>query len=289
MTRTDTMREREPEILKIDIDGVEIQYLHYPGDGPVLLLLHATGLLPWLWHPIARRLGTDYRIIAPYFCGHRDNDPGQGGVSWMVLARDIAALCEKLSVTPAYLAGHSMGATVITIAHAELGLPAERIILIEPIFLPEFLYTTGMTVEQHPLAARSLKRRNSWENRDEAREYLKSKSMFARWDEEMLDLYLSYGMVPGSGGGLELTCNPRHEASLFMGGLHFNPWPILASIQCPVLLVEGETSENRKFIDLQKIKSLLPKGEYRLVNNSGHLVPQEQPDEVAAIFMDFFR
>ena len=278
-----------PEILSLDIGEVEIQYLHYPGDGPVLLLLHATGLLPWLWHPIARRLESRYRIIAPFFCGHRDSDPGRGGVSWMDLARDVAALCEKLSITPSYLAGHSMGATVITIAHAELGLAAERMVLIEPIFLPEFVYKTGMPVEHHPLASRSLKRRNAWGNRDEALAYLKSKKMFAGWDGEMLDLYVRYGMVPGSGGGLELTCNPRHEASLFMGGLHFNPWPLLPGIECPVLLVEGGASENKNFIDLQKIKSLLPRGEYRQVGNAGHLVPQERPEEVAAIFMDFFR
>lgn len=279
----------QPEIMRQDIGDVEIQYLHYPSDGPVLVLLHATGFLPWLWHPIAQALSPRYRIIAPYFCDHRSAEPEQGGLSWKLLASDLARLCEKLALERPYLAGHSMGATITAIAHATEGLPAAKIVLIEPIFLPQVIYQAGLDLERHPLASKSIKRRNRWDSEAEARSYLSSKKMFEKWDAGMMDLYVKYGMTPDDGGGLVLACHPRHEASLFMGGLQFDPWPILPTIQCPVMVVEGEASENQAYIDLPKIASLLPNGLYRMIKGAGHLVPQEQPAEIARLFAEFFK
>jgi lipase len=282
------VKQTQPEILRQEIGGMEIQYLHYPSDGPALVLLHATGFLPWLWHPIAQALSPRFRIIAPYFCDHRDSEPEEGGLSWKLLASDLARLCEKLSLDTPYLAGHSMGATIIAISHATEGLPAKKMVLIEPIFLPPAIYTIGLDVEKHPLASKSIKRRNTWENEEEARSYFASKKMFQKWDAEMMDLYMRHGMTSGDGGGLVLACHPRKEASLFMGGLQFDPWPILPTILCPVMVVEGETSENQSYIDLPKIASLLPGGSYHVVKGAGHLIPQEQPAEITRLFSEFF-
>jgi len=205
-----------------------------------------------------------------------------------MLASDLAHVCKRLSLDKPFIVGHSMGATVVAIAYAEHGMPAERMVLIEPIFLPQSIYSRGMSVEQHPLASRSIKRRNAWSTEAEARDYLRSKSLYARWDDEMMDLFLKYGMSEDT-EGLTLACHPRREASLFMGGLQFDPWPVLPKIKCPVLVLEGETSENRHFIDLPKIASLLPNGRYRLVRDAGHLLPQEQPMVIMKIISEFFK
>jgi pimeloyl-ACP methyl ester carboxylesterase len=282
------MEQIQPTVQEQNIGDAEVQYLLYPGDGPPLVLLHATGFLPWLWHPIAQALSSKYRVIAPYFCDHRASEPEEGGLSWMVLAQDLARLCEKLFLDKPFMVGHSMGATVTAIAHGTQNLKIERMVLIEPIFLPQAIYATGLNVEQHPLASRSIKRRSTWDSESEARSYLMSKKMFEKWDKEMLDLYIRYGMISGNGGGLALACHPRHEAALFMGGMRFNPWPILSKIQCPTLVVEGEASENQSFIDLPKITSLIPGGRYRMVEGAGHLIPQEQPGVIAQIIDDFF-
>jgi lipase len=282
------MEQLQPEVISQNIGDADIQYLQYPGDGPTLVLLHATGFLPWLWHPIARALTPRYRIIAPYFCDHRDAEPEEGGLSWMVLANDLARLCEKLSLDNPFLVGHSMGATVIAIANAALGTTAKRMVFIEPIFLPQPIYERTMTVESHPLASRSIKRRDTFKNRTEAMKYLQSKKIFSNWDSEVLDLYIRYGMISSDRGGLRLACAPRREASLFMGGLQFDPWPLLSKIQCPVLVVEGETSENQSFIDLPRLASLIPSGQHVIVKHAGHLIPQEQPVRVAEIIDDFF-
>jgi lipase len=277
-----------PEVLSQDIGDVELQYLHYPGSGPAVVMLHATGFLPWLWHPIARELAGDFRVIAPYFCDHRVFDPEEGGLSWLVLADDLAALVERLGITEPLIVGHSMGATVASIAEAIRGPLASRMILIEPIFLPSSFYSTGITVEQHPLASKSIRRRSGWSGEDEAREYFSEKKLFMNWDREMLDLYLEHGVTEADNGALVLACHPRQEAALFMGGMERDPWPLLEKISCPVLLVEGEDSENGMVIDLARAASIMPGADLRVVADAGHLVPMEKPRELLALVLDFF-
>jgi pimeloyl-ACP methyl ester carboxylesterase len=279
----------KPVLMTQNVGDADLPYLLYDGRGPTVIFLHATGFLPWLWHPIARELSPSYRIIAPYVCNYRSADPETGGLHWMTVATDIATLCTKNSIENPFLVGHSMGATVSMIAHTLYGLKARAMILIEPIFLREDFYSFHFTVKDHPLASKSLTRKNHWKNTSEAMGYLKSKSLFKNWTEEMLELYIKYGMKESKGGGLELVCSPKTEAALFLGGVQYNIWPLLSRISCPVLVVEGESTDSKTYVDLERTVAVLPKASHIIVENAGHLIPMEQPSRIAAIIRDFFR
>ncbi len=281
------MKIDKPEVLSVTTGDVNIQYLLYNGNGPVLIFLHATGFLPWLWHPMARELSDSYKIIAPYFCDHRTAEP-ETGLSWGMLAQDFANLCESLKIEKPFLVGHSMGGSVATIAAGALGIEPEGMLLIEPIFLPEDFYKIKITIQDHPLASKSIKRRNTWEDENEAKAYLKSKKLFSSWNDEILDLYIEYGMKPGENGGLELTCSPRREASLFMGSRHYNPWPILKNISCPVKVIAGGNSDTAVFVNFKETADAFTNSEYSLINDAGHLIPMEKPGEIIKIIRDSF-
>jgi pimeloyl-ACP methyl ester carboxylesterase len=277
-----------PEILSQDIGDVELQYLYYQGDGPTVVMLHATGFQPWLWHPIARELAGNFRVIAPYFCDHRVFNPEDGGLSWLLLANDLATLIERLGIIKPLIVGHSMGATVASITEVLKGPIASRMVLIEPIFLPSEYYGLDITVEQHPLASKSIRRRSGWSDEAEARDYLRARKLFMNWDEEMLDIYLEHGMTRADNGALTLACSPNREAALFMGGMEKDPWPLLERVSCPVLLIEGENSENRLAIDLERAASIIPRANLRVIPGAGHLVPMEKPRELLALILEFF-
>jgi pimeloyl-ACP methyl ester carboxylesterase len=278
----------QPRALTHPIGDVELPYLIYEGGGQTVILQHATGFLPWLWHPIARQLSTDHTLVAPYFCDHRLADLDKGGQSWAKLAEDLHHLIKGLDIKSPIMVGHSMGATVITLTESLYGPLAAGLVLIEPIFYPPDYYKLSARLENHPLAVKSLRRRRSWQDREDARAYLKSKALFARWDEEMLDLYLNHGIVEKqAGGGLELTCSPEEEAAIFLGSLLKDPWPMLEKITCPVLVLEGGKSDNRTFIDLKKAAATFPNGTYQLIEDAGHLIPMEQPRKIIAIIREF--
>ncbi len=277
----------QPETRTQDIGDVELQYLHYEGQEPTLVLLHATGFLPWLWHPLAKQLNPSHRVIAPYFCDHRDSDLEKGGLGWLTLAEDLAILCQRLGLEKPLLVGHSMGATVMTFATALNDLDAAGLVLIEPIFFPEHYYRLDAKVEDHPLAIKSLKRRNRWKTVSEVKAYLRTKPLFANWQDEFLDLYIQHGTVKRNSSGLELTCPPQKEAALFMGGMPYDPWPIIGKVPCPVLILEGEKSGNRAFIDLAKAAARFRNGRLKTIAGAGHLIPMEKPAEVLDLIQGF--
>jgi lipase len=279
----------KPEVLTVDVDGVEMEYLDYGLDNSkTIIFLHATGFSHWSWHPISRDLADDYRVISVRMFGHRDAKP-KDGLSWRRLAKDLAILCEKLKINKPLVVGHSMGAVVATLSCALYKLDAGKMILIEPIFLPKLIYITPLrNVKYHPLASKSINRRNHWKDKEEAKEYLLSKKLFATWDPEMLDIYIEYGMEEAVDGGLTLVCHPNTEAAMFMGSNRKSPWPLLKKISCPVLIVEGEKSENRNYIKHEKAAGLLQNGALHRVDDAGHLIPMEKPKETLNLIRSFF-
>ncbi len=275
-----------PAVKRQTIGDVQIQYLEYESQGPPVVLLHATGFLPWLWHPVARLLADKHRVLAPYFCDHRPMNPEQGGLDWLQLAADLQRFCAALHLEQVSFVGHSMGATVIALAHAMRGLPAEKIVLIEPIFLPSEAYLQPVSVDRHPMAAKALKRRNHWRDRQEAQDDFEAKPFFQSWHEEVLDLYLRFG-IEKNGDGFRLTCSPASEAALFMGGMHHDPWPELSRMTSPTLVMEGEKSDNRAWIDLRRAAGLMPQGRYVMIEGAGHLIPMEKPAETGRVIASF--
>jgi pimeloyl-ACP methyl ester carboxylesterase len=284
------MNDSRPAAVSVSVGDVDIPYLAYESsEGPPLVLLHATGFNPWLWHPVARELKNRFQVYCPYFCDHREADPEAGGMDWLVLGRDLHDFCETLDLEDPYLVGHSMGGAVSAIAAGHFGLAPSSMVLIEPILLPRGAYAERIRVEEHPLAGKAIKRRNHWEGRDEARRYLFSKPLFRNWAPEVLELYFSHGFVESDEGGLTLTCPPVMEAALFMGSMGFDPWPALSSVACPVLVLEGEQTENKGFIDYKAVSAAFPEGTYREVPGAGHLIPMEMPKQTAEYIRSFFQ
>jgi pimeloyl-ACP methyl ester carboxylesterase len=278
-----------PELESQDVGGVELPYLHYPGNERKTVFCHATGFLPWLWHPVIEKLDFNDSIWAPYTCNYRGGDPHNGGLSWNTIARDLAFFCSARGIDLPLMIGHSMGATVSVISAAAFGIKPRGMILIEPILLPEEFYQMNINVEEHPLASKSIRRVSHWKSTDEASSYLNSRPLFSDWDEDVLELYKSYGMEKLPAGDVKLACAPQSEAALFMGGMSRNPWPLLPRISCPTLVIEGEKSPNIGLVDIRRAVSLLPGGRYAGVPDAGHLIPMQKPAEIATLINNFVK
>jgi pimeloyl-ACP methyl ester carboxylesterase len=278
-----------PKLESQNVGGAELPYLHYQGNGGKTVFCHATGFLPWLWHPVIQELNFADAIWAPYICNYREGDPHNGGLSWNDIARDLSSFCRACDINQPLMIGHSMGATVSIITAAAFDIKPRGMILIEPILLPEEFYELNIKVEDHPLASKSIKRLNRWKNVDEATSYLHSRPLFSDWDKDVLDLYKNYGLEKMPEGDVQLACTPQSEAALFMGGMSRNPWPLLSAIECPTLVIEGGKSPNIGLVDIQRAVSLLQRGKYAVVPEAGHLIPMQKPSEIAALINGFVK
>jgi len=274
-----------------DIGGARLPYLFFESEAsaPQMLFMHATGFLPWLWLPVVEEFIPANNVWAPFICDYRASDPQAEGLSWDIIARDLSAFCRLQQIHQPLIIGHSMGATIATIATARYGLQPRGLILIEPIFLPDQFYVLKPDIKSHPLAAKSIKRTNSWKNENDAWSYLQSKALFSGWDGRVLQLYHKHGLQKQDDGSLRLTCSPQNEAALFLGARDLNPWPLLTKIDCPVLIIEGAMTENKDFVDVPRALALFRHGKYQSIAGAGHLIPMQKPQEIAAIIREFNR
>jgi pimeloyl-ACP methyl ester carboxylesterase len=60
-------------------------------------------------------------------------------------------------------------------------------------------------------------------------------------------------------------------------------------VRCPVLILEGERSGNRAFIDLAMAATRFRKASLKTIADAGHLIPMEKPAEVLAALQSFIK
>lgn len=83
------------------------------GKGPDLVLLHTFPVNHHIWDPIAEKLATRYRVIAPDLRGHGDSETGDGPATMAKHAADVLKICEEMGVGRAVFCGNSIGGYVM--------------------------------------------------------------------------------------------------------------------------------------------------------------------------------
>ena len=101
-------------------DSVEIATYHFGGDGPPLMLAHATGFHGRCWLPLARVLTDRFSVWAIDHRGHGDSgkDPRGRYDDWSVFVDDLLLVLDELGGTGWRAIGHSMGGAVLLLAEA---------------------------------------------------------------------------------------------------------------------------------------------------------------------------
>ena len=279
----------------IDSDGTAIHYLDWGGDGPPLILIHATGFLAALWRPIAEQLAGRFRIVAMDQRGHGDSDKPPDGYRFEAFATDLQRLIEALELEGPLAAGHSSGGTTIAVHAAQHPGVVRRAVLIEPI-LPRSEWFTQALAE-HPgahssdrnpnsMAEGARKRRAVWPNREEIFQAYRSRPTFQTWREDVLRLYVEEGTQAREDGQVELKCPPAIEAQFFDAVRGVDGGSLLAKLLCPTLLLWGGES-HLHFGMSQDIEEALPHARTVVVPATTHFLPQERPDEVVRLMQEF--
>ncbi len=118
-------------------DGVEIELHDFGGDGPPLLIAHATGMCAGAYRPMVPQLAERFHVWALDFRAHGDSTaPTSGDLAWPGMAADVAAATSAIDAGPVAGFGHSMGGA--SLIAAELDQPGllSRAFLFEPIIIP---------------------------------------------------------------------------------------------------------------------------------------------------------
>lgn len=275
--------ELNPTALRVaGHDGVGINVWDYGGEGPALVLAHCTGTHGRIWDPLVPALLPHFCVYAYDTRGHGDSGkpPDPESYRWEKPGKDLIALVDALGLGGGLLAaGHSAGAAHI--CYAEMKRPGtfSRAVLIDPIIGPVEAFSGP-----NPLAEKSRRRRNEFDSHDVAIRRFASKPPMNAWAPEVLEAYVRFGTVKQADGRIRLKCPGEIEAAVYDGGGATDVYENLGELKLHVTLVTAENSNVRILAEL--LRPRFSNVDFRLIDNCGHFMPQEKPDEIAALILE---
>lgn len=261
-------------------DGVTLAVRDLGGDGPPLLMAHATGFCGPVLGPMAASLADRFHCWAFDARGHGDSEwpPGLDW-NWPSFADDVLAVVDGLDLARPYGFGHSCGGAAMLDAEARRPGTFAALWCYEPIVWPEL--TDELTESRRPLVTGALKRRDRFASRGDAYENFESKPPMESFDTAALRAYVECGFGPDP-EGVRLRCPPFVEASIYRQGLAHDGFGRLGQVRCPVTVMRGERSVAVDAAVVTAQVGTLPVANLVTFPDLGHFGPMESPRAVAA-------
>jgi pimeloyl-ACP methyl ester carboxylesterase len=271
--------------------GVEVATYHLGGDGPPVVLVHATGFHGRGWIPLAAELTDEFAVWAVDQRGHgaAGKSPDGRYDNWDVFVDDLMAVLDALG--PATGAGpgawrgvgHSLGGAVLLSLEARRPGTFAGLCCYEPVVIPPVDPSSDGFGEPIPMAHLARKRRSHFPSREAARDNYASKPPLNRFDPAALDAYVTFGFVDDPAGGVTLACTRDDEASVYEGAPSSGVWDLLPVIHPPVSLFGGEELTDPVSRALDRIARQLPRGTYSRIAGLSHFGPFENPSLVGGV------
>jgi len=218
--------------------------------------------------------------------------PGEAA-DWQDHSDDLIAFLDAQMaagqlVAPVTGVGHSIGATVTLLAATRRPELFSRLVLIDPASLPPLGRegVTGAADRKLTLVDKTRNRRRRWSSREEFLAYLPTRGVYQNFCPQALRDYADAGLVASDDGDFELAYAPAWEAQNFVATPMI--WSALETIQIPTLLLHGESSEMFAAVGMEQLAAgFSPAVATVLVKGCGHLIPQEAPEPLAQLILQW--
>jgi pimeloyl-ACP methyl ester carboxylesterase len=262
-------------------DGVRVALHDLGGDGPALLLVHATGFHGRVWGPVASHL-SDFHCYAPDLRGHGDSVVPDGlTYEWHGFGDDVLAVIGALELHHVLAAGHSKGGAALLLAEQKQPGTFRSLYLFEPIVFPPIggLHPAD---QENPLAAGARRRRAVFDSYDAAYDNFAAKPPLAILHPDALRAYVDGGFALLPDGTVTLKCRPEVEAEVYSMGAQHGAFGHLGEVQTPVTVAIGEEAPFSPAAFGAPIVAALPHGRIEEHPELGHFGPLQDPATIAA-------
>lgn len=267
-------------LLVASTDGVTIPVHDLGGDGPPLLLAHATGFHARVWQPCAEHL-RDFHCFAPDLRGHGDSVVPDGvGFSWHGFADDLLAVVDALGLDHVQAAGHSKGGASLLLAEQRRPGTFRSLYLYEPVVFPPI--DPASFAGENPLAEGALRRRQSFASFDAAYANFAAKPPFNGLHPDALRAYVDHGFRAQPDGTVTLKCLPAVESEVYRMGSQHGAFERLGEVQPPVTVASGAVLPFGPSAFAASIVEALAHGRLESHPDLGHFGPLEDPALIAS-------
>jgi pimeloyl-ACP methyl ester carboxylesterase len=270
-------------------DGVDLALYDFGGQGPDLLLVHATGFCAEVLTPLATALSGSFHCWGLDLRGHgQSGRPADGDFAWSGFAVDVLAAVDHLGLDRPAGFGHSCGGASLLLAEEARPDTFRSLFCFEPVVFDESrLGKYGVLATDNPLSAGARRRRETFPSSEDAFVNFSSKPPFADLDPEALRGYVEAGfeLIPEADGGdghaIRLRCRREDEAEVYVHGLDHGAFGHLPEISCPVGLACGAETDAFGPAFLEADAGQLRQPTVEVIPGIGHFGPLQQPALVA--------
>lgn len=250
-------------------DSVDLHF-ERSGDGPAIVILHGLFGSARNWQSVARRLSDNYSVIAVDLRNH-GSSPHNRIMDYAVLAADVAALLDDLSLEAVTLLGHSMGGKAAMTLALRNCAPIARLVIVDIApggYINE--YNATLDAMQRLDLSATTRRSDAHAQLAESIPDLEIRSFILqnlrfRADGPPLwriNLQAIRNNIESLVGPV-----PRVDSARFDGPVHF---------------IRGELSARITDSDLVSMKQLFPAFDLLTIPNAGHWPHAENPREFLA-------
>jgi len=249
------------------------------GTGPPLIILHGLYGSSDNWVSIAKKIGDHFTVYLPDLRNHGQS-PHSDIMNYQAMSDDLDELAGHLGLKNFFLAGHSMGGKV-AVAYAIKWREKLSGLLIADIspFVNESAENKAFQLHKTILEAmNSLDLRNI-HSRADADSVLKEKI-----GAENIRGFILKNLQRSAGNNFTWKLNVQpllNNLSLIMTGIDSSKVPDNQITGFPVIFLKGSDSEYLGNSDYPGILKIFPAAEINVIQNAGHWLHSDQPDEVA--------
>lgn len=269
----------------------KIPYLRFEqGDIPCLFI-HANGYPSACYSPMLQQL-KGYDVLAPLSRPCWDASDPDGRDQWPVLADDLVDFAQATfdkTRQPFQCVSHSMGAIILLMAIERAPHLFNKVVFIDPIFLPSPLitllkFTPERLTKRAKLVTKTLSRPSEWPSLQQAFDFHRTKRAFKALPDQALWQYI-VGGTKAVNDEWHLRYDKRWEAWFYHHPPH--PWPMLRKLDKPTLGIRAEKSEFLTEKCWTKWQKIQPHETFIEFQDQHHLLPMEAPRDVAHAILDF--
>jgi pimeloyl-ACP methyl ester carboxylesterase len=253
------------------VDGVPFD-LHAEASGkgtPTLLFMHYWGGSARTWRPVCAQLSARYRCLAYEHRGWGRSGAPADSFAIADLARDCRAIMDALAPAELVLVGHSMGGKVAQAVAASAPAHLRGVVLVAPA-------PAAPAVILDDRAGRQL-----------LAAYTDADSVRGAIDQVLTHRPLSEALrtqiVEDS-----LAGTPAATAAWPLGAINEDASAGVGEIAVPVLII-GADHDVVEPVDLlrEHVYARLPTAQLEVISDCGHLIPLEQPEQLASLIGGF--
>lgn len=195
-----------------------------PGDGPLLLFMHANSLCAGIWGPVVQRLPFPVHAVACDLRAHGRTDvPAAGGFAWMSFGEDLVRLAGAVQrlygCAPRACVTHSFSGDAALMALAESQGDVGRMILLDPVLADAEGASSGAQRLAQGTRRLHEKEAEGFASAEAVGEGLERllRGALARGalHPESKVLFAEFGAAPDDAGRWRLMCDRNSEAEIY--------------------------------------------------------------------------